>query len=133
MLAITKGRFKTIDDNGVSIYNDPAKLEAFNQNATIWRPYENSALFTDWAVEDGSFLRINNITLGYTLPQNLLDRIKMRSLRFYATVNNLATITGYSGFDPEVNTRTNGGLTPGVDYSAYPRSRTIIFGLNLSL
>jgi len=133
MLAITKGRFKTIDDSGVSIYNDPAKLEAFNQNATLWRPYENSALFTDWAVEDGSFLRINNITLGYTLPQNLLDRIKMRSLRFYATVNNLATITGYSGFDPEVNTRTNGGLTPGVDYSAYPRSRTIIFGLNLSL
>jgi TonB-linked SusC/RagA family outer membrane protein len=133
LLSITNGRFRTIDENGKSIYNDPAKLEAFNQNATIWRPYENSALFTDWAVEDGSFLRINNITLGYTLPQNLLQRVKIRSLRVYATVNNLATITGYSGYDPEVNTRTNGGLTPGVDYSAYPRSRTIIFGLNLSL
>jgi TonB-linked SusC/RagA family outer membrane protein len=133
LLAITNGRFRTIDNNGKSIYNDPAKLEAFNQNATMWRPYENSALFTDWAVEDGSFLRINNISLGYTLPQSLLQRAKLRSLRIYATVNNLATITGYSGFDPEVNTRTNGGLTPGVDYSAYPRSRTIIFGLNLSL
>ncbi|MBE9598612.1 TonB-dependent receptor [Pedobacter sp. MC2016-24] len=133
LLSITNGRFRTIDDNGVYIYNDPAKLEALNQNATIWRPYENSPLFTDWAVEDGSFLRINNITLGYTLPQQLLKKVKINSLRFYATVNNLATITGYSGFDPEVNTRTNGGLTPGVDYSAYPRSRTIIFGLNLSL
>lgn len=133
LLEITNGRFRTIDNNGVNIYNDPAKLEAFNANATIWRPYENSPLFTDWAVEDGSFLRLNNITLGYTLPKMFTKKIAISSLRLYATVNNLATITGYSGFDPEVNTRTNGGLTPGVDYSAYPRSRTILFGVNLTL
>ncbi|WP_316796530.1 TonB-dependent receptor [Pedobacter agri] len=132
LLESVNGRFTTIDQNGVSIYNDPAKLEAYNANATTWRPYENSNLFTDWAVEDGSFLRINNITLGYTLPTDFAKKIKLSSLRFYATVNNLATITGYSGFDPEVNTRTNGGLTPGVDYSAYPRSRTILVGLNLT-
>jgi TonB-linked SusC/RagA family outer membrane protein len=132
LLESVNGRFSTIDQNGRSIYNDPAKLEAYNANATTWRPYENSNLFTDWAVEDGSFLRINNITLGYTLPTSFAKKIKLTSLRFYATVNNLATITGYSGFDPEVNTRTNGGLTPGVDYSAYPRSRTVLFGLNLS-
>jgi len=132
LLESVNGRFSTIDQNGKSLLNDPAKLEAYNANATTWRPYENSNLFTDWAVEDGSFLRINNITLGYTLPSDFAKKIKLSSLRFYATVNNLATITGYSGFDPEVNTRTNGGLTPGVDYSAYPRSRTILFGLNLS-
>jgi len=132
LLESVNGRFTTIDQNGKSIYNNPAKLEEYNANATTWRPYENSNLFTDWAVEDGSFLRINNITLGYTLPTDLAKKIKLSSLRFYATVNNLATITGYSGFDPEVNTRTNGGLTPGVDYSAYPRSRTILLGINLT-
>ncbi len=54
-------------------------------------------------------------------------------MRFYATANNLAIFTNYTGYDPEVNTRRNTPLTPGVDYSAYPRSRALIFGVNLSL
>jgi hypothetical protein len=86
-----------------------------------------------WAIEDGSFLRINNITLGYTLPTRLTQKAKIKSLRFYGTVDNLAIFTNYTGYDPEVNTRRSTPLTPGVDYSAYPRSRAFIFGVNLSL
>jgi hypothetical protein len=76
---------------------------------------------------------VNNITLGYTLPNNLMKKIGISNFRVYATVNNLAVLTNYSGYDPEVNTRRGTPLTPGVDYSAYPRSRAFIFGLNLSL
>ena len=85
-----------------------------------------------YAVEDGSFLRVNNITLGYTLPRKMMSKVKINSLRFYATVNNVATITGYTGYDPDVNAKRNNPLTPGVDYAAYPRGRTFIAGLNLS-
>jgi TonB-linked SusC/RagA family outer membrane protein len=83
-------------------------------------------------VEDGSFLRINNITLGYTLPKSLLSVYGISSLRVYVTGNNLATITGYSGYDPDVSSRRNSPLTPGVDYSAYPKARTFLFGLNVT-
>jgi hypothetical protein len=85
-----------------------------------------------WAVEDGSYLRINNLTMGYTLPRQLSDRAKISGLRFFGTVNNLATITGYSGYDPDVTARRSDPLTPGVDFAAYPRSRTWVVGLNLS-
>ena len=86
-----------------------------------------------WAVEDGSFIRINNITLGYTLPASVIKRIKLERLRVYFTANNVALITNYSGYDPEVSVRRGNPVTPGVDYSAYPRSRSFIFGVNLSL
>jgi len=85
-----------------------------------------------WAVEDGSYLRINNITLGYTLPKNIMNKIKMSNIRFYATVNNLYTFTNYSGYDPDVTARRSDPLTPGVDFAAYPRARTWVFGVNLT-
>jgi hypothetical protein len=85
-----------------------------------------------WAIEDGSYLRINNLTLGYSLPKSVLNRAKISGLRFFATVNNLATITGYSGYDPDVTARRSDPLTPGVDFAAYPRSRTWVFGANLT-
>jgi hypothetical protein len=76
---------------------------------------------------------LNNLTLGYTLPESLIRRTKLVSkLRVYATANNLWTITGYSGYDPEANTRRRIPLTPGVDYAAYPRSRYILAGLNVT-
>jgi hypothetical protein len=89
-------------------------------------------VFSDWAVEDGSFLRLNTLTLGYTLPSELTSKLHINSLRFYATGYNVFILTDYSGFDPEVSTRRKTPLTPGVDYSAYPRSRQIVFGLNLN-
>lgn len=133
MLAMMNERWKTIDANGV-VVTDPQQLERLNANARIWRPLTSASSFFvhSWAVEDGSFLRVNNLTIGYTIPKKILSRAKISNLRVYATGNNLAILTNYSGYDPEVNTRRNTPLTPGVDYSAYPRSRAYIFGVNLS-
>ncbi|MFR2009878.1 MAG: hypothetical protein ACLS4I_16270, partial [Parabacteroides merdae] len=83
-------------------------------------------------VEDGSFLKINNISLGYTLPRELTKKIKLSTVRFYATGYNLHTFTKYSGYDPEVNTYPNNGLTPGIDWGAYPSSISFVFGANIA-
>jgi hypothetical protein len=134
ILAMMNDRWRTIDAQG-NLVTDPAALAELNKNATLWQPLRSAASFYvhSWAIEDGSFLRINNITLGYSLPRNLSSRLKINNFRIYATVNNLAILTNYSGYDPEVNTRRSTPLTPGVDYSAYPRSRAYIVGVNLSL
>lgn len=115
-----------------TISNDPAELEAMNANTTMWSPYTRSFTFTDWAVEDGSFLRLSTATIGYTLPRSISAKLKMQNLRIYASGYNLLLFTNYSGFDPEVSTRRKTQLTPGVDYSAYPKSRSFVFGLNVN-
>lgn len=115
-----------------TLSNDPEELAAMNANTTMWSPYMSRYIFTDWAVEDGSFLRLGTLTLGYNLPQSIARKAGLQSARIYATGYNVFCITNYSGFDPEVSTRRRTALTPGVDYSAYPRSRMIILGLNLS-
>jgi TonB-linked SusC/RagA family outer membrane protein len=114
------------------LVNDPAMLAAMNANTTMWSPFMDRYVFSDWAVEDGSFLRLNTLTLGYTLPDAITERLKIGNLRFYATGYNVFILTNYSGYDPEVSTRRKTPLTPGVDYSAYPRSRQITVGLNLT-
>ncbi len=124
-------RWTNIDANG-QLVNDPETLAAMNANTTMWSPYTGKFVFSDWAVEDGSFLRLSNLTLGYTLPTSLTKKMRIQSLRFYSTAYNVFCWTDYSGFDPEVSTRRKTSLTPGVDYSAYPKSRQIVFGLNLS-
>ena len=134
MLDIMNGRWRNVDANGVVI-TDPVQLAALNANAKIWSPATTASSFYvhSWAIEDGSFLRVNNITLGYSLPVSIAKKLRINNFRVYGTVNNLAVLTGYSGYDPEVNTRRSTPLTPGVDYSAYPRSRAFIVGVNLSL
>lgn len=124
-------RWTNIDANG-QLVNDPAQLEALNANTTMWTPYTGRFVFSDWAVEDGSFLRLANLTVGYTLPSVLTQKAHIQSLRFYATAYNVFCWTNYSGYDPEVSTRRKTSLTPGVDYSAYPKSRQVVFGVNLS-
>jgi hypothetical protein len=84
-------------------------------------------LQSSWLIEDGSYARIKAITLGYTFKQIPF----VRTLRVYATGNNLFTFTNYSGFDPEVNTPGNSNLQLGVDYNAYPASKSFIFGVNI--
>jgi len=133
LLSIMNGRWKNIDAEG-NVVTDPNQLRAMNTNAKIWSPLTGASSFfvNSWAVEDGSFLRINNITLGYTFPAMSISRLKITKLRIYATGNNIAVFTRYSGYDPEVNTRRATPITPGVDYSAYPRSHNYIFGVNVS-
>jgi TonB-dependent starch-binding outer membrane protein SusC len=125
-------RWTNIDPSTGDRVTDPQALASLNANTTMWSPYMARYVFSDWAVEDGSFLRLNTLTLGYTVPSSIVSKIKIQSLRFYATAYNVFIITDYSGFDPEVSTRRRTNLTPGVDYSAYPRSRQFVFGLNLN-
>ena len=130
VLAKMKDRWRNIDAAG-NLVTDPTALAALNTNAKIWSPVNSQRYFvksTD--IEDGSFLRINNITLGYTLPTAWMSKAKIQNLRIYGTVNNLKVFTNYSGFDPEVATRNNDPLTPGVDFAAYPRARVFVFGVN---
>ena len=89
-------------------------------------------LVTDCAIEDGSFLRCSNLTLGYTLPVTVTRKLGVKNLRVYATANNLFCWTAYSGQDPEVSTQRSTPLTPGVDYSAYPKAHSYVFGLNVT-
>ena len=82
------------------------------------------------AVENGSYLRVRNITLGYRLSENLLKKISLQSARFYVTAQNPFLITKYSGYNPEANIMGGDPTTPGVDQGTYPTARTIIFGIN---
>ena len=143
MLAIMAGRWKVVTATGqtaewISGNNyvgiAPDQLAALNANATIWQPLKSAGAFYphSWAIEDGSFLRINNVTLGYTFPAKSIARLKMSKLRLYVTANNVAVFTKYTGYDPEVNVRSSNPVTPGLDYSAYPKSRSFIFGINAS-
>ncbi|MDB5250538.1 MAG: TonB-dependent receptor [Segetibacter sp.] len=133
VLGIMRDRWTNINSQG-QVVTDPKELATINANAKIWSPVNSNRFFLhSWAVEDGSFLRLNNVTLGYTIPQKALQRLKISNLRIYGTVNNLATFTNYTGYDPEVNTRRSDPLTPGVDFAGYPRTKTWVFGINLSL
>ncbi|MCC9061591.1 SusC/RagA family TonB-linked outer membrane protein [Flavobacterium piscisymbiosum] len=125
-------RWTNLDPESGQLVTNPTDLEALNANTTMWSPYMQKFMFTDWAVEDGSFFRLNTLTLGYSTPEALTSALGVSKLRFYFTATNVFTITNYSGPDPEVSTRRKTPLTPGVDYSAYPRSRQLVFGLNLN-
>ena len=132
LLGEMTNRVRYIDERGALIA-DQATFERVNANASIWSPVRGNYLLHSYGVEDGSFLRINNVTFGYSLPKSVISKVKATQLRFYVTLNNVYTFTKYSGYDPEVNTRRGTPLTPGVDYAAYPRSRALLFGINLGL
>ncbi len=83
-------------------------------------------------LEDGSYLRLSNVTLGYELPQTLVERLKFQNIRAFITANNLALFTKYSGIDPDVRSFTREGHY-GTDFGAYPRARTFTVGLTLGL
>ena len=126
-------RFTIINDKGENIQNDPVQLAAVNAGRNYVSVEGSSNLyFHSGYVEDGSFLKINNVSLGYTLPKSLIKKIHLSNVRFYATGYNLYTFTKYSGYDPEVNTYSNGGLTPGIDWGAYPSSISVVFGANIT-
>ncbi|MEE0083698.1 MAG: SusC/RagA family TonB-linked outer membrane protein, partial [Paludibacteraceae bacterium] len=117
--------------NGEGGIASPEEMAQINANATMWSPIMTRYVFHSWAVEDGSFLRLQQLTLGYTLPSKWTDKIKLSKVRVYASANNLFCWTKYSGFDPEVSVRRATSATPSVDYSAYPRSTAFAFGLDV--
>lgn len=84
-------------------------------------------------LEDGSYIRLKNITLAYTLPSDLISKAGLRNVRVYATGVNLLTFTQYSGFDPEVNVFNNTSTSQGTDFLTFPQSKQILFGINIGL
>ncbi|MBE6250857.1 MAG: TonB-dependent receptor [Bacteroidales bacterium] len=130
--------------NATRMYLTQTKNERVNQmhevadrwtpsNASTKVPSANGYISYDVSsrfIEDGSFLRLKNITLGYTLPENITRRFYVSKLRVYATAQNLFCLTNYSGYDPEVSVLSS-PLTPGFDWGAYPKSRVFTFGVEL--
>lgn len=104
---------------------------ATNATATLFNPKDiNKKITNSYFIEDGSFLRLQDITLGYTLPKKISRKAGIERLRVYCSGSNLWLWTNYSGYDPEVDIQS--GLTPGLDYERYPRSRGYLLGLNVT-
>jgi len=129
--------------NGNRIYLESASGED-NQTTTMLRRWMKPGDVTDVPrvgdtykssrfIENGSFMRIKNVTLGYNFPKEIIKRVKLKSLRLYVTGQNLYTFTSYSGMDPEVNYYGNDNIILGTDFFTYPQSRTILVGLNVGL
>lgn len=106
-----------------------------NTNTDIPRPIQSDSntnlLISNRYIEDGSYVRIQNLTFGYSLPQNVLDKLKMSRLRVYGSAQNLYTFTNYSGYDPEIGSFNQSPLLSGIDNGRYPSPRTFSFGINL--
>lgn len=107
------------------------ELSAMNEGHQLWSPADliNNVMFS-YFVEDASFLRCNDLTIGYTLPRKLTMRWGISKLRLYASTSNLFIITNYSGQDPEVDVQS--GLSAGMDYNRYPRNRAFFLGVNVN-
>ena len=139
-LGFMKDSFKIYDiQNGQLVrVHEPSALQALNANAQ-WPVCTNeNGIVSTLGIEDGSYLRLNTLTVGYSLPNTsrFAKALAISSLRVYATVYNLFTLTKYSGLDPEVSTaqNINGAAypTPGIDWGAYPRARSFVLGVNVS-
>ena len=122
--------------------NRSRELNQFASYANRWTPENptsdipaatnssSNRVISSRIIEDGSYLRLKNVTVGYTFPAKLVKKWKIDKARVYVAAQNLWTCTGYSGYDPEVSVR-NSALTPGLDYSSYPRAYSISFGVSL--
>lgn len=136
-----ENRYSYIDENG-KLLTSLEDLATYNEGANskeYWSPlsFGNANVVPhSWAVEDGSFLRLQNVTLGYTLPKVWTKKFACEQLRLYGTLNNVFCWTNYTGYDPEVSSSVRGsstsGLTPGVDYSSYPKSFSWTLGVNIT-
>jgi TonB-dependent starch-binding outer membrane protein SusC len=112
----------------------PAQLDALNANASTYLPFAEKTMTSTYAIEDGSFLRLNTLTLGYSIPENTINKIGISRFRIYGSIYNVFTLTGYDGLDPEVNpdpSRNGDYPTPGLDYGSYPRARSFTLGVNV--
>lgn len=132
-LALGRGLSTSTINYYGGIENVYARLNELNANATIYSPATATQMqLTDYAVEDASFLRVNNISVGYSLPKSIMARLHMQTIRIYVTGYNLFVFTNYSGCDPEVDVSSKKNpMTPGVDYASYPKSRSFVVGLNV--
>lgn len=135
-MSIVKDSYKLyeIQNGNLVRLTTPEQLNAANTNASLPLSYLKQGYVSDLGIEDGSFLRFNTLTLGYTLPKQIISKLGVSNFRVYGTIYNLYTLTGYSGLDPEVNSQKNSNSsrypTPGFDWGTYPRARQFVIGLN---
>jgi len=138
-LDVMNSRFKLVDPSTGKETKDLVRLAELNpqqygKNAMWSLNADNKIAITDaldYYLEDGSFLRLSTITLGYSLPKKMLQKAHINNARVYCTLNNIYTFTNYSGYDPEV-AATSSALTQGIDDSSYPRAKSYVVGLNLT-
>ena len=106
---------------------------ATNTNTDMHKAIENPAVtISDRFVEDGSYIRLKNISLGYTFPKKLISKIKLKAARIYVSGSNLVTWTNYTGYDPEVNTNGQNSISSGMDRGAYPTAKSVIGGVSIT-
>lgn len=121
--------------NGTTVafnrWKSPTEIGDGNTNRANRKQTGNNTRTSTWHVEDGSYLRLQNIALGYTLPAKWTRKFYVEKLRIYVSAQNLVTWTDYSGYNPEVSNRTS-ALTPGEDYGTYPLAKTYMVGLNVT-
>ncbi len=129
-------RIFDVDGSGDLVpITDPSALAALNADAKHALPYCEYGMVSSEFIEDASYLRLNTLTIGYTLPKSLTSKVGISNLRVYFTGGNLFCLAGYNGVDPDVNTRPGGqdGFpVPNYDWNSYPRARTFTFGLNVA-
>ncbi len=138
-LTVMNDRFRLVDPVTGKETTNLSRLAELNpqqdEKGTMWSLNSDNKIAIsdalDYYVEDGSFLRINNITLGYTFPKKWLQRACIANARIYCTLNNIHTFTKYSGYDPEVASSSS-ALNPGIDDSSYPRAKSYVVGVNLT-
>lgn len=126
-----EGNYGNKNINQFASYNDHWTFD--NQGSTNFRPGGQGprGVYSSRTIEDGSFLRLKTVQLSYSFPRRIINRLKLEALSLNISAQNLWTWTAYSGLDPEVSTRHT-TLTPGFDYSAYPRNRIFTTGLNIT-
>lgn len=124
--------------NGDYWYNDIANIKVMNPGTSVPRaaindPNDNDRI-SDRYIEDGSYIRLKNISVGYSFPKKSIQRLGLSNLRLSANIQNLLTITGYNGYDPEIGASTSdmNGYVYGMDNGRYPSPVTYSFGLNVS-
>lgn len=124
---------------GVGWYNAPKDIlttfwngeGSTNKNFAIDADSRLNREMSEWFVEDGSYIRLKNLQIGYTLPHDITSKVKIDNLRVYFAVQNLFTITGYSGLDPEIGEYGGNPIYRGVDMGYYPQARTVMLGINM--
>lgn len=128
-----------VNVNGVTVnnwYEDVTNVEVSNIGATIPRaiandPNDNNRI-SDRYIEDGSYLRIKNITLGYTIPAHITRKLLIENMRVYTNIQNLYTFTKYTGYDPEIGASTSNANVYGLDNGRYPSPQNYTVGLNIT-
>jgi hypothetical protein len=109
------------------------RYSATNPNGTVAKATNAPvAQVTDRYIEDGSYVKLKNLSLGYTFSRAALEKIHIKQLRLYVTAQNILTWTKYTGLDPEVNFFDSDNTKQGIDYGAYPSTKTLLAGLNIT-